>query len=63
MKKNQGSFEAMGRETGAQILGIHLEGPFLSPARIGGQLAEGISPVDLGLMGVFIKRRGAKLSI
>ena len=44
MKKIKAVLKAMGRETGAQILGIHLEGPFLSPARIGGQLAEGISP-------------------
>ncbi len=50
MKKIKAVLKAMGRENGAQILGIHLEGPFLSPARIGGQLAEGISPVDLGLM-------------
>lgn len=27
--------KAMGKEKGAKILGIHLEGPFISPARLG----------------------------
>lgn len=35
----------------AKILGIHLEGPFLSPERIGAQALNGISKVDLDLMG------------
>lgn len=42
--------KAMGKEKGAQILGIHLEGPFLSPDRIGAQHQDGLSPVDIGLM-------------
>lgn len=42
--------KAMGHETGARILGIHLEGPFISPQRLGVQTAESISPVDLDLM-------------
>ena len=42
--------KAMGKEKGATILGIHLEGPFLSPKRIGGQEFSGISPVDLDYM-------------
>ena len=42
--------EAMGKEEGARILGMHLEGPFLSPARMGAQIAEGLSKVDLGYM-------------
>ena len=42
MMKIRAVLKAMGREKGARILGIHLEGPFLSPARIGGQPAEGI---------------------
>ena len=42
--------KAMGKEKGAHILGIHLEGPFLSPERIGGQELGGISPTDTGLM-------------
>ncbi len=42
--------KAMGKEKGAEILGIHLEGPFLSPEKAGAQSPEGISPVDLDLM-------------
>lgn len=40
----------MGQEHGARILGIHLEGPFISPDRLGVQSADSISPVDLDLM-------------
>lgn len=42
--------KASGKEKGANILGIHLEGPFLSPEKIGAQSAEGIYPVDIELM-------------
>ncbi len=42
--------EAMGKESGAKILGIHLEGPFISPERLGVQTADAISPVDIDLM-------------
>lgn len=41
---------AMGQEKGARILGIHLEGPFLSPERLGVQTPDSLSPVDLNLM-------------
>lgn len=50
IKKIKAIVKAMGKEKGANILGIHLEGPFLSPERIGAQDAEGISPVDIDLM-------------
>lgn len=42
--------KAMGKEKGAHILGIHLEGPFISGERLGVQTPESISPVDLSLM-------------
>ena len=48
--------EAKGNEKGAEILGIHLEGPFISPQRIGAQNAEGVSPVDMELMKKFFDR-------
>lgn len=41
---------AMGKESGAQILGIHLEGPFISDERLGVQSPDSVSPVDLELM-------------
>lgn len=42
--------KAMGHEKGAHILGMHLEGPFISPERLGVQSPNSISPVDLPLM-------------
>ncbi|GHU84927.1 N-acetylglucosamine-6-phosphate deacetylase [Spirochaetia bacterium] len=41
---------AMGREPGARIMGLHLEGPFLSPARLGVQRPETVRPVDIAIM-------------
>lgn len=41
---------AMGKEKGARILGMHLEGPFISPQRLGVQTQDAVSPVDLDLM-------------
>lgn len=49
----QSIVKAMGREQGAKIMGLHLEGPFLSPERLGVQLKETLSPVDIGLMEQF----------
>lgn len=41
---------AIGKEQGARILGLHLEGPFISPARLGVQMPDSLSPVDLDFM-------------
>ena len=42
--------KAMGKEKGARILGIHLEGPFISPQRLGVQDESAVKNVDLDLM-------------
>ncbi len=42
--------KAKGQEKGASILGIHLEGPFISEKRLGAQNKDGCSPVDMELM-------------
>ena len=41
---------AMGKETGAQIMGLHLEGPFLSRPKAGVQRLETLRQVDLDYM-------------
>jgi len=41
---------AIGREDGAQVMGLHLEGPFISPQRLGVMKAGTVQNVDLGLM-------------
>jgi len=41
---------AMGMEKGANILGVHMEGPFISAAQLGVQREEFVKPVDLDLM-------------
>lgn len=41
---------AMGKETGARVMGVHLEGPFVSLARLGVQRSEYVRPVDIEVM-------------
>jgi len=42
--------KAFGKEKGARNFGLHLEGPFISPTKLGVQRPESISEVDLDLM-------------
>lgn len=52
---------AMGKEKGAHILGLHLEGPFISKERLGVQSEEAVSPVDLKLMERLYKAAKGKI--
>ncbi len=61
IKKIKAIVKAMGKEKGARILGIHLEGPFLSPERIGAQAPNGISPVDIKLLDSLWKASKGKI--
>lgn len=45
--------KAMGREEGAKIMGIHLEGPFISPEKLGVQKSDALKSVDVALMEQF----------
>jgi N-acetylglucosamine-6-phosphate deacetylase len=41
---------AIGKESGAQIMGLHLEGPFLSSSKLGVQKPETLRQVDISFM-------------
>ncbi|MFA5468750.1 MAG: N-acetylglucosamine-6-phosphate deacetylase, partial [Sphaerochaetaceae bacterium] len=47
--------EAIGKEQGAQILGIHLEGPFISHEQAGAQNPAGILPVDIAFFDTLLE--------
>ncbi len=47
--------EVIGTEKGAEILGINVEGPFISHARIGAQNPKGVQSVDIELFNEIIE--------
>jgi N-acetylglucosamine-6-phosphate deacetylase len=52
---------AMGREEGAQIMGLHLEGPFLSPERLGVQRPETAQEVNIPFMEALWEAAGGRI--
>ena len=52
---------AIGREDGAQIMGLHLEGPFISPERLGAMKSEALMNVDLDFMEKLWEAAGGKI--
>jgi len=52
---------ALGKEQGAKIIGFHLEGPFISPARPGVMKPQDIAPVDVGVLDKLYKAAGGKI--
>ena len=54
LKSIKAIVSAMGKEKGARILGMHLEGPFISKERLGVQPEDAVSSVDLKLMEEFL---------
>ena len=54
--------KAMGKEKGAHILGMHLEGPFISKERLGVQTEDAVSLVSIELMEKFYKAAKGKSS-
>ena len=52
---------AMGREDGAQIMGLHLEGPFISQERLGAMKADAVRGVDLELMEQLWEAAGGRI--
>ncbi|MDA0748518.1 MAG: N-acetylglucosamine-6-phosphate deacetylase [bacterium] len=59
----QAGVQAMGHEQGAEILGLHLEGPFISPAQAGVQKVQYFKAVDLDLMKKFCQIAGDRISM
>jgi len=52
---------AIGREEGAKIMGLHLEGPFISPERLGVMKEETVQQVDISFMEQLWEASGGRI--
>jgi N-acetylglucosamine-6-phosphate deacetylase len=52
---------AIGKESGARIMGLHLEGPFLSPSKLGVQKPSTLKQVDLAYMEELLEASGGHI--
>ncbi|AEV29730.1 N-acetylglucosamine-6-phosphate deacetylase [Sphaerochaeta pleomorpha str. Grapes] len=52
---------AMGSEKGAKIMGVNIEGPFISPIRLGAQNPAGVQPVNIDIFNQLIKAGEGKV--
>ncbi|MBN2618593.1 MAG: N-acetylglucosamine-6-phosphate deacetylase [Spirochaetales bacterium] len=55
--------DAIGKEKGAKIRGLHLEGPFISKEKRGAQKEDCIKEVNLDLMKHFVEETGGNIAI
>ncbi len=62
MKSIEATAAAIGKEDGARILGLHLEGPFINPEKKGSLLEEGIRAVSLDLMDKYYTAAGGRIT-
>ena len=61
LKAVKEAVSAMGREEGSQIMGLHLEGPFISPQRLGAMKADAVMPVDIVFMEQLWEASGGRI--
>ena len=50
LKAVKAAVSAIGKEEGAEVMGLHLEGPFISPERLGIMKPETVQQVDMAFM-------------
>lgn len=55
--------DVMGSEEGAEILGIHMEGPYLNPKRAGAQMQGAIKNYRMGELKKYIEASNSKIKI